>query len=220
MQSGAGEQDGQAHRLEQHGLAAGVGAADHQGAGRALPRHLTEREIVGGDGQLLTGHAQGQQWVAQRLQIHDGVSNDIDRLTAIRRGQPGSRADHVEADEGVAIRAQGRRRREHRRRQRFQDAAALVPDPQLGDLEPVVQLDHRGRLDEDGLARARGVVHDAEPHGLERRAQGQDEAILAQGHEFVLKIRSEFLGMEDLIGLVARTRGKLVALAAQTAKLG
>jgi hypothetical protein len=105
--------------------------------------------------------------VTKRRQIGHRFVDDVHRHTVIGAGQACARSDDIQVGQRFAIRAQVRGRLGHSGRQRFEDAATLAADLDLGHLQPVVQIDQRRGLHEHGLAGAGRVVHDAEAHRFE-----------------------------------------------------
>ena len=169
----------------QHGLAARVRAADHQD--RRGARADAEGDVVGDDVPGRGRVGQREQRVPGRAQVDRRRVEDLDRAAAVREPQAGRRRPRVDGAE----RRRGPPERGRADRdvggQRLQDAPRLAPDVELDHLEPVVRGHERGRLDEHGLAGARGVVHDAETERLGARLERQDVTFGADGEELVLE---------------------------------
>ena len=76
-------------------------------------------------------------------------------------------------------------------RQLGQDAPLLLGDLELGELEPVVEIDDLLGLDEHRLPRLRRAVHDAAHCERASMRTGQHVAILALREEAILQVRRD-----------------------------
>ncbi len=152
------QQRAQAERLEGDGLAAGVGAAQHQHA------HAPQGQVDRDDRRGI------QQRVARRDQLHvigrlDGAAAPAARERAAREREV-DRGQHLDgARELVRVGSDAAR-------QLGQDARDLVALVALELAQPVRQLDDRERLDEQRLPRVARVVDDARDGVARARADG------------------------------------------------
>ena len=102
-QTRARQQGGQTHRLEQHGLAAGIGPADHQHLGSAVLCHLTQCHVIGRDLRPRFDCAQGEERVAQQTQIDDGLVDDLHWRAVVGHGQAGRCGQKIQPSEDLAV---------------------------------------------------------------------------------------------------------------------
>ncbi len=215
QQPSARHQRRQPDRLHEHRLAARVGPADDQD-----PRPgSAQRDVVGDDRAGAAGVGQRQQRVARLPEIDNRRLGDLDRRAAIADPQAGRRGQRVERGEHGGARAQRRRRHRDVGRQRFEDSARLAPDVELDHLEPVVGGDQRRRLDEHGLAGARGVVHDAEAERLGARLERQHEPLGADREELILQHGLVLLRSHEPLDRPPRVLRQPLALLAQAREL-
>ena len=111
--------------------------------------------------------------------------------------ESGRRVEQVETGQDLQVGEDGRERFGHQRGQRGQDPSLFVGDLELGQLEPVVELDDLLRLDEQGLPRLRRAVDDP-AHLAPRLHPHRDHiAIFALGGEAILQVRGEVAQLEE-----------------------
>ena len=177
LQPGLVQQHAERERLQRDGLAAGVRAAQDNGA------HVFEVEVDADDAAR----------VEQRVTGADerDVAGDLGCDAVPRARQLGAREGEVDqgerldrCDEIVGLAADDARELD-------QDALHLVALVPLELALLVRQLDELERLDEDRLPASRAVVHDP-AHGAARRGlDGQHGPAVALGHELLLQVRCE-----------------------------
>ena len=195
---------GEPERLQGDGLAAGVRPADHERAEAAeveVDRHC--RRPV-------------EQRVARPAQ-HDFVALSHESAApAAREAAAGDREVELcrgtdECDERIGLGGD-------ERGEVAQDARHLVALGDLGLAQPVRVVDGCERLDEERLAGAGGVVHDAGHAPPGRCLQRQDGAAAALGDEVVLEVLGDGRVVRDLAQALGQAAAALAELAAQAAQ--
>jgi hypothetical protein len=178
-------------RLERDGLAARVGAGEHE-------HHVVaaDRELVADDGDL----AQHQHRVPRGAGLDPALGADHrpDGLQPRRQARP--RAGEVDRDRGVGRGEEGGVLGAELARQLPEDRVFGGLEAALGEPEPIVELDDGVGLDEHGLPGAADVVHDAEVPALGVGLDGQHVAVVAHGPEPVLEqVVAEVLGADEAV---------------------
>ena len=196
----------QAERLQRHGLATRVRAADHE---------CSETAELQVDGH---GGCPVEQRMPRLAQDDIAAAGDRCALPPARQLPAG---DHqIELARRVDERRESLGVTPGQRRQVAQDPHDLVA---LGDLrlpQPVGVVDRCERLDEQRLARAGGVVHDAGHASTGRRFQGQHRPAGTLGHEVVLQVLRECGVARDLAESLGELASAFTELAAEATEIG
>ena len=103
-------------------------------------------------------------------------------------------------------------------RQLRQDAPLLLRHLELGQLQPVVEVDHVLGLDEHRLPRLRRAVHDAAHLRARVDADRHDVALLALREEAVLQVRRDVRAVEQPLELALQLLADAQRVAAQAAR--
>ena len=171
----------QADRGDGHRLPAAVRPGHDEGALRRVEPHVARHDLL--PLQYEERVAQGQELEPRRRRRHLGrVRVEVGR-------EAGRRLEGVEPGEHLEVPGEGARARPERLRQLAQDPLLLLGRHGVRDGELVPELDHRVGLDEERLARLRGVVDDARHGRAGARQHRQHVPLVPDGEVAVAEVR-------------------------------